>query len=256
MAQRGAGPRGAAGVRRKPRPDAEVKSSADALAANGMPYQMAMAVAHGRMDLNEALERMARKDKVDALMERHALSRALATQIALGHADLQLVLSRRRLDEHRKANRDRTVLAPDTHTVLQLDDGRALKGRIVSVEPYQVTVHADGATEPEVLHKLKILYAYAPGDWKSVRKAIKSDKKSDRAPSSPAPRPQDRYTCSDKRMFGYVDRQTEVQVSLLNGEVFRGTVTWFGRYEFGLRLRGDADIVVFRHALRDLGVAS
>ena len=57
-------------------------------------------------------------------------------------------------------------------------------------------------------------------------------------------------------MFGYLDRQIEVQVSLLNGEVFRGTVTWFGRYEFGLRLRGDADIVVFRHALRDLGLAS
>ena len=64
MPQRGMGVRGPAGARRKPKPDMEVKSRADALAAQGMPYQMAMAVAHGRMDLNEALERMSRKDRV------------------------------------------------------------------------------------------------------------------------------------------------------------------------------------------------
>jgi sRNA-binding regulator protein Hfq len=241
-------------VRRKPKPDAEVKARADSLAANGMPYQMAMAVAHGRMDLNEALERMARKDRVDALMERHSLSRALATQIALGHADLNLVLSRRRLDEHRRANRDRTVLVPGTETVLQLDDGRALKARIEAVEPYQVVVSSEGSAEPETLHKLKILYTYAPGDWKAVRKGIKSDKKSDRPPRSPAPRPQDRYTCSDKRLFSYLDQASDIQVNLLNGETLRGTLTWFGRYEFGLRLRTEADIVVFRHALREIGL--
>jgi sRNA-binding regulator protein Hfq len=232
-----------------------VKARADALAANGMPYQMAMAVAHGRMDLNEALERMARKDKVDTLMERHALSRALATQVALGHADLALILSRRRLEEHRKTHRDRTVLVPDTETVLQLDDGRAQKVRIGAVEPYQVVVSVDGGGEPETLHKLKLIYAYAPGDWKAVRKGVRTDKKADRPVVSPAVRPQDRYTCSDKRLFSYLDTGAEIQASLLNGEVLRGKLTWFGRYEFGLRLRTEAELVVFRHALRDIGLA-
>lgn len=255
MPQRGMGVRGPAGARRKPKPDAEVKARADSLAAQGMPYQMAMAVAHGRMDLNEALERMARKDCVDALMERHTLSRALATQIALGHADLELVLSRRRLDEHRRTNRDRSVLVPETKLVLQLNDGRAIKGRVRAVEPYQV-VFGDDGEEPQSLHKLEILYAYAPDDWKSIKRAIRSDKHAVRPAEAPALRPQDRYSCSDKRLFGYLDRSDEIQVVLVNGEVIRGKLAWFGRYEFGMRLRGEADLVVFRHALREVGLAS
>jgi len=220
-----------------------------------MPYQMAMAVAHGRMDLNEALERMARKDRVDALMERHTLSRALATQIALGHADLEMVLSRRRLDEHRRVHRDRSALVPETPLVLQLNDGRTLKATVQSVEPYQVVLSGEGA-EPQTLHKLEILYAYAPDDWKVVKRAIRNDKKAAERPSeAPALRPQDRYSCSDKRLFGYMDRGDEIQVVLVDGEVIRGKLAWFGRYEFGMRLRGEVDLVVFRHALREVALA-
>ncbi|MEM6931168.1 MAG: hypothetical protein AAF602_29830, partial [Myxococcota bacterium] len=90
-----------------------------------MPYQMAMAVAHGRMDLNDALERMARRDRVKVLMDRHGLSRALATQVVIGHADLDQVLSRRRLAEHREAFRDRTCLEPDAEITLALMAGTA-----------------------------------------------------------------------------------------------------------------------------------
>ena len=65
---------------------------AQALHEQGMPFQMALAVAHGRLDLNEALERMARNDRILRLMKKHDLSRALATQVALGQADLDRVL--------------------------------------------------------------------------------------------------------------------------------------------------------------------
>ena len=246
--------RGSAQVRRdrlrKPKGDLAVKERAEELVASGMPYQMAMAVAHGRMELNEALERMARKDRVNALMERHQLSRALATQIALGHASLDQVLARRRLETHRVDHRDRSALVPEARLTLALHDGRALKGRVVGVEPYQVVFQPDGG-EVETLHKLKLLYTYAPDDWKGVKKGVKSEKRASDS-AEPAVRPQDRYSCSDRRLFGYLDRQIEVQVSLLDGEVLRGHLTWFGRYEFGLKLRTDAEVTVFRHALRDI----
>jgi sRNA-binding regulator protein Hfq len=240
---------------RKPKPDLAVKARAEELVSSGMPYQMAMAVAHGRMELNEALERMARKDRVNALMERHQLSRALATQIALGHASLDQVLSRRRLDTHRVDNRDRSALVPDTRLTLALHDGRTLKGRVVAVEPYQVQFQVDGG-EVETLHKLKLLYSYAPEDWKAVKKGVRVDKKQGQQPEEPAVRPQDRYSCSDRRLFGYLDRAVDVNVTLLDGEILRGVLTWFGRYEFGLKLRSDAEVTVFRHALRDISPAT
>ena len=58
-------------------PEVAPKEKAKELVDRGMPYQMAMAVVHGRMELNEALERLSRRDQVNVLMERHELSRAL-----------------------------------------------------------------------------------------------------------------------------------------------------------------------------------
>jgi sRNA-binding regulator protein Hfq len=232
-----------------------VKSRADELVASGMPYQMAMAVAHGRMDLNEALERMARRDRVNVLMDRHDLTRALATQIALGHADLDQVLSRRRLEEHRTGNRDRSALVAGANLALVLADGSVCKGAVGEVEPYQVHFREESG-EDRAFHKLQLLYCYAPGDWKVLKKAVRVDKKQPRELAAPAVRPQDRYSCSDRRLFGYLDRGVEVQVSIVNGEQLRGQVTWFGRYEFGLKLRADCEITVFRHALRDIGPAT
>jgi len=212
---------------------------------------MAMAVAHGKLDLSEALERMATKDRVNKLMERHDLSRALATQVAIGHADLDKVLARRRLAEHRQTYREHTCLVVgDEPLVLQLVDGGSAKGPIVSVDAYTFQVEVKG--EPRELHKLQVKYAYAPSDWKAVKKAVKVDKKLAAQELEPAQRPQDRYSCSDKRLFGYMDDRLTVAVTLLSGDKMQGRITWFGRYEFGLEVKGGAAITVFRHALHDL----
>jgi sRNA-binding regulator protein Hfq len=226
-----------------------------------MPFQMAMAVAMGRLDLNSALERMARQDRVNRLMEKHDLSRALATQVAMGHADLDLVLSRRRMAAHREANRDRSCLEQAKESgepiMLALHGGKTSTVRVVEVAPYMVTVvpiEKKGAGgEPVEIHKLQIKYVYSPAAWKRVKKGVKSDAKLAGQALEPIGRPQDRYTCSDKRMFRYMDAKTPVQLTLLEGEHIKGTITWFGRYEFGLKLRGsDEELTVFRHSMHDL----
>src|SRR4029078_7610104 len=79
-----------------PAAEAAIKARAEELHARGMPIQMATAVAHGRLDLNETLEKLGRRGGGDSTMEKHQLSRALATQIALKQASLEAVLARRR----------------------------------------------------------------------------------------------------------------------------------------------------------------
>lgn len=239
-------------VRKTPtRNDAEARVRAEQLVQQGMPYQMAMSVAHGRMELNDALERMARRDRVNVLMERHDLSRALATQIALGQADLEIVLSRRRLEQHRRDHRDRTCLVAGEPLALVLHDGRTLKGTVHTIDPYQFTFGSGDTIE--TLHKLQVMYGYAPDAWKAVKKAVKAGEKKGVEP--PATRPQDRYSCSDKRLFSFQDRGVEAVATLIDGTVLRGVIDWFGRYEFGLKLRTDTSVTVFRHALRDLATA-
>jgi len=238
-------------------PKLVAKKRADELVASGMPFQMAMAVAHGRITLNEALERMARLDRVNKMMEQHELSRALATQISLGHASLDQVLAKRRLAAHRTEFRDRSCLTDavnaGTPAVLALQN-RRITALVQSVQPYTFTVLEDGKDQPEEIHKLQLKYSYQPDDWKKVRKGLKKDKAVSAAAQAPSERPQDRYTCSDKRLFRYMDKAKPVTVTTLEGDVVKGTITWFGRYEFGMDV-GGAPLVVLRHALQDLSLS-
>ncbi len=233
-------------------PDEEaLRRRADELHKDGMPFQMAMAVAHGRMDLSEALERMSRKDRVNRLVEEHGLTRALATQVAMGHVELKTILRRRRLKAHRDEHRDRTVLEPGNHMTFGLHGKRLVTGTVGEVSAYSFSFTPDDG-EPEDVHKLQVKLAYDPKDWKRAKKAIRTDRALAKNPREPVPRPQDRYGCSDKRLFSYVDRGDEITVTLLEGELIKGRVRWFSRYEMALEVRGDATLYIFRHALHDV----
>ncbi len=244
------------GDRQKPRRQAAspaAKARARQLAASGMPMQMAMAVAHGKLSLNDALERMARSEAVDKLVERHSLSRGLAMQIALGQIELAYVLAQRRFIAHREQYRDRSVLdeVAGSGAVLSfaLHGQRKVVGRIDIADAYLLRIACeDGSTED--LHKLQVKFVFPAEEYKRVRKVLKSDKE---VPvREPIPRPQDRYTCSDRRLFRYLDEALEVVATTLEGDQLRGQVAWFSRFEFGLQLKGGASVTVMRHALHDL----
>lgn len=235
--------------------DIVARAHADKLVKDGMPIQMALAVAYGKMGLNEAVARMAQRDQVNRLMEKQTLSRALATQIVLGQASLDVVLAARRLEDHRTQFRNRSVLdeaqAAGSPITLLVHGQRRLSGKILLVDNYMVRIELEeGGTED--IHKLQVKAAFAPDAYKKVRKNLKFDKALEKAPLPPVAKPQDRYTCSDKRLFRYMDEHVEVSATTLEGETFKGLVQWFSRYEFGLRLKGDVDVTVFRHALHDL----
>ncbi len=253
---------GAAGRKRPSTPaDDAARERAQELVRTGMPPQMAHAVARGKMSLSDAVERMARRDQVNRLIEQHELSRALATQVALGQADLEVVLARRRLEDHRETNRERSVLieregSPDALT-FHLHGDRRLTATVLKVDRYDVLLQPhsrDGQAEaaPELVHKLQLKLAFDPRDYKMVRKGMKRHKVLQKQPLAPIERPQDRYGCSDKRLFRYVDGEVQVQATLLEGEILRGALTWFSRFELGMSVKGGGAVVLFRHALHDL----
>jgi hypothetical protein len=235
----------------KAQPEQSPKQRAQELVDSGMPYQMAMAVVHGKMELNEALERLSRRDRVNQLMERHELSRALATQVAIGHADLEKVMHRRRLQAHRETYRERTCLDAGAELTVARFGQDQCRLIIQTADAYALVGSLDGG-EPAEIHKLTLKFTYAPTDWKKVRKAIKKDKRVAAEGLEPAKRPQDRYTCSDRRLFGYVDSGREVVATLLDGDILRGVVVWFSRYECCFRLKEDVEVTLFRHALHEL----
>ncbi|MBT3217660.1 MAG: hypothetical protein HN348_01095 [Proteobacteria bacterium] len=242
-------------VKRRKGKDTNIRERAEELAATGMPFQMAMAVASGRLQLNDALERMVQQDQVKRLMERHDLSRALATQIAMGHADLDTVLARRRMEEHREQNRSRSKVVEASVTkvpvVLGLHGKRRITAVIDSVDSYTFQVIPEKG-EVEEIHKLQLKYICGVDDYKQLRKVLRTNKALSKNPLEPVEKPQDRYSCGDRRLFQYLDRGKEVEITLLEGEIIRGVVVWFSRFEFCLRVRSRANVVILRHALHNL----
>ena len=119
----------------------------------------------------------------------------------------------------------------------------------MSLDAYEVQV--DNGTEVQTVHKLQIKYACADTDARLVRNQIKRDKER-KDPTEPIWKPQDRYGCSDRRLFGVLDDGGSATVATLEGELFVGTAEWMGRWEFGMVLKKKgARVVIFRHALAD-----
>lgn len=225
---------------------------------HGLDRSLATQVATGKASLNEVLSRLAMGAEVESLMRRHDLSRALATQVALGQADIASVLRKRRQQTHLDDNRDRSALESALRTgrplAIGLHAGRVVEARVTAVDRYEFTIQPrDG--QPEVIHKLQAKFACDVADRKKARRSLRYDDALKATPREPIWKPQERYTCSNRRLFGYLDEKTQIQVTLLEGEVFRGELAWIGRYEFGLALKGGVELVVFRHALADLRTA-
>ncbi len=244
---------------RRPLAQDPSRQRAQELHEQGMPFQMAMAVAYGRLKLSDALERMAVQDRAEKLMESHGLTRALAVQVAMGHADLDAILMRRRMEEYVVVAPLRSCLAEVLESreelALALHGHRSVRGHVTEVDRYSITfvpMEKKGPGEPMEIRKLQIKFAYAPSQWKLVRKALKTDKAVKSKSADPIELPQDRYTCSTKRLFRYLDQQPAVQATLLEGEVLKGQVTWFSRYELGMEVKDGVEVTIFRHALHDL----
>ena len=175
--------------REKKRTDPQVRSKAEELAATGMPFQLAMAVALGRVDLNTALERMARDQKVERVMAKYDLGRALATQVVLEQADLSIILAQRRMADHREKNRFRSCLDESLNSgaVLSyaLHGNRTVHGRIIAVEPYQAKIKENESGSEEEIHKLQFKYACAYSDFGQLESLMSRDVDLSKSPKAP-----------------------------------------------------------------------
>lgn len=214
----------------------------------GIPKAWALQVARGQVTLNDVLQRLARADRVEQLVARHGLDRALATQVASGTLDLEVVLRRLRMEAHMAEHREHDSLAlavaDGAPRALHLHGLRRIEGRLRAMDAYEVEV--ESAEGVQRLHKLQLKLLHAPDARVKVGAAT------GRAAAEPIKRPQDRYPCSDKRLFAALDAGHEVRIQTIEGDVLTGLLARVSRWEVAVRLKAGAEVVVFRHAIADL----
>lgn len=252
MKPEGGGHRRGEGGPRGQRPDPALERRVSELEnSRGIPRAIALQVARGRLDLNDVLTKMAQEAEVERLCRRHNLSRALATQIILGQVALDAVLLRQSMEQHLKANDSRSVLtaalASRQPLQLGLTGHRVVEGTVTAVDRYEFQLTGEGA-----VHKLRVKWACDAAVKKKVRRAMDQDPAL-RAVNAEVPeKPQDRYSCSNRRLYELLHRGQTVRFRLLEGESFEGRIAWISRFEVGLTLRDGCEVVLFRHAFAEV----
>lgn len=138
--------------------------------------------------------------------------------------------------------------------VIHLCGHRVVQGRITACEPYEITLeYDDGGRPPEVVDKLQIKFLYTPEWTDAVRKLLKKGDPSVEALGlEPTLSPRLRHYVKNKSLYPLMQEKTVVFVTLLEGEVIRGLITGFSRYELSISMKRGVPVTVMRHAIYEL----
>jgi hypothetical protein len=108
------------------------------------------------------------------------------------------------------------------------------------------------AQQEQVLSKVEIKLLYPAHLDESVRPFIKIDKEVQKLGLSPILAPRQRYFVKNKSLFPLMKDREVVFLTLLEGEIIRGIITDFSRYEITVSLKGESPITILRHSIYDL----
>ncbi|MFH0844942.1 MAG: hypothetical protein V1930_05655 [Pseudomonadota bacterium] len=116
---------------------------------------------------------------------------------------------------------------------------------------YDLKVKIEGQGE-EVLPKIQIKLLYPADSAASIRPLIKIDKKVLGVELAPIVSPTKRYFVKNKSLFPLMKNKDVVFFTLLEGEIIKGVISGFSRYEITVQLKGGLPVTILRHSIYDL----
>ncbi len=134
---------------------------------------------------------------------------------------------------------------------LHVQKHRIIKARITQVLKYDVGLDAGGDGE-EVLPKVYVKLVYPENLSESVMSAVKIDKKVKELGLEPILAPGKRFHVKNKSLFPLMKERQVVFFTLLEGEIIRGIIAGFSRYEITVHLKGGIPVTILRHSIYDL----
>ena len=116
--------------------------------------------------------------------------------------------------------------------------------------------HIGGETERQELPKTDVKYCYKAEDATDIQSIIRYNEEIKKQNLKPVIQRKKRYSINTRAIVQARRAQHTIEVTMLEGEVFRGLVDWVSRYEIKMILENESKIVVFRHAICDFKVFS
>jgi len=128
---------------------------------------------------------------------------------------------------------------------------RIVKARVLENLKYDLRL-GTGETVEEHLPKtdIKLLYPAARSD--AVTPLLKIDRKVRNLQMEPIIPPRMRHHIKNKSLFPLMKERRVVFFTLMEGEVVKGLITGFTRYEITVSLKGGIPVFILRHGVYDL----
>ncbi|RME03511.1 MAG: hypothetical protein D6805_06105 [Planctomycetota bacterium] len=230
----------------------EIKAKAEQLMEkNGLSFKYAVEVARGRKKLPEALQEMFQRRKMEELMRKHRLDRAMAGQVVHQRLSLEeakrIVHFKRFRRKHMRTSCFTLSYKRKLAFVFECHGHRRNVGMVVVDDPYDITLQLQG--EELRMPKLEVKYSYREEEASLVQPKVSRDLEVVEKGLGPIQRILDRYRIKDRLLFDYYLARKPVRFTTLEGDVLVGRIVWFNQYEIGLDLGERASVYLLRHAL-------
>lgn len=126
-----------------------------------------------------------------------------------------------------------------------------VKAKIVENQKYDLKLDIEGKGE-NTLPKLHIKLLYPAVLAEKLRPLIKTDEKVRRLGLEPVLSPSKRNHIKNKSLFPLMKEREVVFFTLLEGEVVKGLVADFSRYDITVSMKGGTHVTLLRHSVHDL----
>ena len=111
-----------------------------------------------------------------------------------------------------------------------------------------------GEIERQELPKTDVKYCYKVEDATDIQSILRYNEEIREQNLKPIIQRKKRYSINTRAIVQARRTRQTIEVTILEGEVFRGLVDWVSRYEIKMILENESKIVVFRHAICDFKV--
>jgi len=128
---------------------------------------------------------------------------------------------------------------------------RIFQARFLETSTYDVAVES-GQAEKEILPKIQIKFLYPFEISESVRPLLKQDGKVEALHLGPHFSPRYRHHVKNKTLFPVMEERTVLFFTLLGGEIVKGIIAAFNRYEITVHVKGALPVTILRHSVYDI----
>ena len=132
-----------------------------------------------------------------------------------------------------------------------LHNHQIIKSKVQENLRYDLRLSAE-ETGREAFPKTDVKLLYPADQSDSVRPFLKTDKKVRDLGLEPIISPRMRHHIKNKSLFPLIKDRRVLIFTLMEGEIVKGLVTGFTRYEITVSLKGGTPVYILRHSVYDL----